>query len=47
MNSQQTEIMNRSAPEGKWIIGIGIDIACKYRLYEPKSVKKEVRAALK
>ena len=36
----------RPAPEGKWVIGGGIEIPCKYRLYRPKSVKKEVRAAL-
>ena len=54
MKSQQIEIMNsedsgnpRSAPEAKWVIGGGIEILCKYRLYGPKSVKKEVRAALK
>ena len=54
MKSQQIEIMNsedsgnpRLAPEAKWVIGGGIEILCKYRLCGPKSVKKEVRAALK
>ena len=54
MKSQQIEIMDnevtgdsRPAPKGKWVIGGGIDIHCKYRLYGPKSVKKEVQAALK
>ena len=37
----------RPAPEGKWVIDSGIEIPCKYRLYGPKSVKKEVRAVLK
>ena len=37
----------RPAPEGKWVIGGGTEIPCKYRLYGPKSVKKEVRAVLK
>ena len=38
----------RTAPEGKWVTGGGIEIPCKYRLYGPKSVKKkEVRAAHK
>ena len=53
MKSHQIEIMDsdvtgdpRPAPEGKWVIGGGIEIPCKYRLYGPKSVKKEVRAAL-
>ena len=30
----------RTAPEGKWVTGGGIEIPCKYRLYGPKSVKK-------
>ena len=54
MKSQQIEIMDsevtgnpRPAPEGKWVTGNAIDIPCKYRLYGPKSVKKEVRATLK
>ena len=54
MKSQQIEIMDsevtgdpRPAPKGKWVIDGGIEIPCKYRLYGPKSVKKEVRAALK
>ena len=54
MKSQQIEIMYnevtgdpRPAHEGKWVIGGGIEIPWKYRLYGPKSVKKEVRAALK
>ena len=37
----------RPVPEGKWLICGGTEIPCKYRLYGPKSVKKEVRAALK
>ena len=47
MKSQQIETMDsevtgdpRPAPEGKWVIGGGIEIPCKYRLYGPKSVKK-------
>ena len=32
----------RPAPEAKWVIGGAIEILCKYRLYGPKSVKKEV-----
>ena len=54
MKSQQIKIMvsevtgyPRPAPEGKWVIGGGMEIPCKYRLYGPKSVKKEVRATLK
>ena len=54
MKSQQIEIMDsevtgdsRPAPEGKWVIGGGIEMPCKYRLYGSKSVKKEVRATLK
>ena len=54
MKSQQIEILDgevtgdlRPAPEGKLVIGGGIEIRCKYRLYWPKSLKKEVRAALK
>ena len=55
MKSQAIEIMDsevtgddpRPAPEGKWVIGGGIEIPSKYRLYGPKSIKKEVRAALK
>ena len=53
MKSQQIEIMDvevtgnpRPAPEGK-CVGGGIEIPSKYRLYGPKSVKKQVRAALK
>ena len=48
MKSQLIEIMDsevtangRPALKGKWVIGGGIEISCKYRLYEPKSVKKE------
>ena len=37
----------RTAPEGKWVIGGGIEIPWKYWLNGSKSVKKEVRAALK
>ena len=37
----------RPALEGKWVISGGIEILCKYRLYGPKNVKKEVRAAIK
>ena len=33
------------APEVKWVIDGGQ--RCKYRLYGPKSAKKEVRVALK
>ena len=47
MKRQQIEIMDsevtgnpRPAPEAKWVIGGGIEITCKYRLYGPKSVKK-------
>ena len=54
MKSQQIEIMDcevtgdpRPVPEGKWVFGSGIEIPCKYGLYGPKSVKKEVQAALK
>ena len=54
MKSQQKEIMGcevtgdpRPNPEEKWVIGGGIEIPCKYRLYGPESVKKEVRGALK
>ena len=37
----------RPSPEGKRVIGGGTEMLCNYRLYGPKSVKKEVRAALK
>ena len=54
MKSQQIVIKDsevtgnpRPAPERKWVIGGGIEIPCKYRLYGPKRVKKEIRAALK
>ena len=54
MKSQHIEIMHsevtgdiKPAPKGKWVIDGGIEIPCKYRLYGPKSVKKEVTAALK
>ena len=54
MKSQQIEIMDseltgdpRPAPDGKWLIGGGIEIPCKCRLRGLKSVKKEIRAALK
>ena len=54
MKSHQIEIMDseftgepRTAPEGKWVIGGGIEIPWKYWLNGSKSVKKEVRAALK
>ena len=47
MRSQQIKIMNsevtgdpRPSPEGKWAIGNGIQIPCKYILNGPKSVKK-------
>ena len=46
MNSEVTGDP-RPSPEGKRDIGGGTEILCKYRLYGPKSVKKEVRAALK
>ena len=46
MNSEVTGDP-RPAPEGKWVIGSGIETPSKYRLYGPKSVKKEVQAALK
>ena len=53
MKSQQRDILDsevtdnpRSAPDGKWVTGGGIEIPCKYRLYGPKTVKKEVRATL-
>ena len=53
MKSQQIKIMDsevtgnpRPSLEGKWVIGSGIEIPCKYKLYEPKSVKKEVPAAV-
>ena len=36
----------RPVPEGKWVIGGGREIPCKYKLYGLKIVKKEVRAAL-
>ena len=36
----------RPVPEGKWVIGDGIEIPCKYKLHGLKIVKKEVRAAL-
>ena len=54
MTSQQIEIMDskvtgdpRPAPEGKWVNSDGIEMPCKYKLFGPKNVKKEVRAALK
>ena len=54
MKSQRIEIMDsevtgdpRTAPKGRWVIGGGIEIPCKYRLYGPKRVKTEVRTALK
>ena len=53
MKSQQIEIMDsevtgdpRPVPEGKWVIGGGIKIPCKYRLYWPKSVKKKFKLRL-
>ena len=49
MKSQQIEIMDsevagdsRPAPEEKWVIGGGLEIPSKYRLYGPKSVSKEI-----
>ena len=54
IKSQQIEIMDvkvtgnpRPAPEGKLVIGVGIEIPCKHRLYAPKNAKKEIRTALK
>ena len=53
MKSQQIEIMDsevtgnsRPAPERKCVIGGGIEIPCKYRLYGPKSVKKKFELRL-
>ena len=53
MKRQQIEITEsevigdpRPAPEGKWVFGGGIEIPCKYRLYEPKSVKKRFELRL-
>ena len=37
----------RPATEGKWVIGGGIEMPCKYRLYGSKSVKKGVQAEIK
>ena len=37
----------RPTTERNWVIGGGIEIPCRYRLYKPKSVKKEVLVALK
>ena len=54
MKSQRIGIMDsevtgdpRPAPKGRWVIGGGIEIPYKYRLYGSKSVKIEVRTALK
>ena len=53
MKNQQMEIVDREvtgdprpAPEGKQVIGNGIEISCKYKLYEPKSVKKKFELRL-
>ena len=54
MKSQPIEIMDsevtgdvKPAPEGKWVIGSGIEIPCKYKVYGSRIAKKEVRASLK
>ena len=52
MKSQQIEIMDsevtghpRPAPEGKWVVGGGIEIPCKYRLWAEKCKKRSLSCA--
>ena len=37
----------RSAPEGTWVIGGGIETPCKYLIYADKKLKSKIRAMLR
>ena len=37
----------RSAPEGTWVIGGGIETPCKYLIYEDKKLKSKTRTMLR
>ena len=37
----------RSAPEGAWVIGGGIETPCKYLIYADKKLKSEIGAMLR
>ena len=37
----------RSAPEGRWVIGGGIETPCKYLIYADKKLKSKIRAMLR
>ena len=36
-----------SAPEGKWVIGGGIESPCKYLIYADQKLKSEIRTMLR
>ena len=36
----------RSAPEGTWVIGRGIETPCMYLIYSDKKLKSKIRAML-
>ena len=37
----------RSAPEGTWVIGGGIETPCKYLIYADKKIKSKIRTMLR
>ena len=37
----------RSAPEGTWVIGGGIETLCKYLIYTDKKLKSKIRTMLR
>ena len=37
----------RSAPEGSWVIGGGIETPCKYLVYADKKLKSKIRTMLR
>ena len=37
----------RSAPEGTWVIGGGIETPCKYLIYADKKLKSKIRTMLR
>ena len=37
----------RSAPEGSWVIGGGIETPCKYLIYADKKLKSKIRTMLR
>ena len=37
----------RSAPEGTWVIGAGIETPCKYLIYADKILKSKIRTMLR